>query len=164
MCKRLVAALLILALSSTVALAHPGRTAPGSVRRPAAQGFDAHPCCHTHLAQQLDITPPAPANMPCGSQHSCCLRPNPADSSNVPALTGLPRLGLHRSVGPPVSANQIGSRTVAAFCRTDFHPYAALSTVLRISDANNPRHQIMPVASSPERLRPGTPYLEEPNS
>src|ERR1700675_2631679 len=130
--RRLVAVLVMLAVSATGVLARSGLAGRGPVERPATQRIHVHQCCHPDLAPKID-TPPSPENMPCGGHHSCCLRPGPGNVANVPALTGLHRLRVYRSTGASVCAVQVGSRTASGTaCAVDFQPYAALTTVIRI--------------------------------
>jgi len=80
----------------------------------------------------LVTLPPLPADMPCGNQHSCCLRPGSSPSAEVP-----PGLGKHRNpmrmFAPATDLEiQAASFRSPGDCHAKVRLSSALSTVLRI--------------------------------
>jgi len=136
-----IAVLLIFALSGAGALARAidsptvngrsaGKGSPMSHIHPAMN----HQCCHQAAAPRIEISLPAePSGMPCGGQHSCCLRPGPVNSPEVLTTLGLQRPGLNRTVSVADAPRDASSSLPTnSKSDTDFLPKPALSTVLRI--------------------------------
>ena len=138
--RRPIAARLIFALGGAVVIAQALDARASGTRSIVETSHAAHvkpatdhPCCHPVAAPRLEIAlPPAPAEMPCGGQHSCCLRPAPADSPKMPSTEGQQRLVTNRATAAqPLS--DFGARIPAdARHKAGFLPYAIFSTILRI--------------------------------
>ena len=134
MYRKFIAALLMLIVSGTGALAQSLALPPQPM---ATLSHDhagpAHQCCHSP-GQTVGIAlPPMPANMPCGNQHSCCLRPAPGNSSSLPSTGTQQRPGSGRASQnfEPMKESTLGL-PASAIHPAGFLVYAVLSTVLRI--------------------------------
>ena len=135
-----IAVLLIVALSAAGALAQTidspivndqstEKPSPVSHVQPAM----SHRCCHSAAAPRIEINlPPLPSGLPCGGQHSCCLRPAPANSPEIPTTLGQQRPGVNSAALGPNSTRVVRSRIPAMVERADFLPYVVFSTILRI--------------------------------
>src|SRR5689334_11928515 len=126
-----IAVLLILALSGAGALTRAtdsktvnarstGKPSPASHVHPAMN----HQCCHPAVAPQIEVSLPAePPGMPCGGQHSCCLRPGPANSPEVPTTLSRQRPGVNRAAAVANAARDARSPApTKSKCDTDFLP------------------------------------------
>jgi len=136
MLKRLVADLLMLVLSGAGALAQPisvAQTTAAGQTLSAHLDDAAHQCRHSRAVQRFEITvPPPPANMPCGSEHACCMRPGPANVAELPSAPGQERPeAQQRGVLLAHSEGAVNVPVGAALYRSSL-PYGALNTVLRI--------------------------------
>jgi hypothetical protein len=139
MIRQLAAALLMLLLGGVGAFAqqisveHP-TIVPVTAQAPGDHNnASAHKCCHSSSVSHFEIAMPLlPANMPCGSEHVCCVRPGPANFAEVPSTHGQQRPdACHRGV----LATYLGAANLsvsAALRSTRLLPFGALSTVLRI--------------------------------
>jgi hypothetical protein len=79
------------------------------------------------------VLPLTPANMPCGSEHACCVVPGPANVAEVPSTSGQQRPDAHPAAVVPGHSDETNSRpAVTAFCSSSFLPYGVFSTILRI--------------------------------
>jgi len=140
MSRRLLAATLVLTLLSWLgALAQPMPHEHGkasvAATAPAAHDHNAiHRCCQPPRAFSFPVAmlPLVPANMPCGGEHSCCIRPGPQNSPNLPSTTGNRRPAAE-AVDSLQSENSAPNATLAfgAFRFATVRPYSAFSTVLR---------------------------------
>ena len=133
--RKLIAALVMLVVSATGTLARlPTANDTSSIMvmnsSEASDSNSAHRCCHSSSRALFEIT--LPPNIPCGNEHSCCLRPAPTNSANLPLTRQQrPESGFvdrinHRPTQPGFQAS-VRISWAAAFLR-----YVALSTVLRI--------------------------------
>jgi hypothetical protein len=98
-------------------LAQYPSASPSTVRRQETHSHasDAHKCCHSSSAPRLEIAGPLPlANMPCGSQHSCCVRPGPASFAVVTLPFGRHRL-RHIRTKPDLRARSAASTLVISY-------------------------------------------------
>jgi hypothetical protein len=46
------------------------------------------PRATTNIPAKFGTRPPAPAKMPCGDEHSCCLRPGTSQAADIPSGAG----------------------------------------------------------------------------
>jgi hypothetical protein len=136
MSRKLIAAVVLLVVSATGTFAQLPASRDASPSMPidlsnASQSNSAHPCCHSSSAAPFEIA--LPPNIPCGSEHSCCLRPAPTNSANLPSISGQqrPETGFVDRINqrPTQPGSQVSIRIS---CAAAFLPYAVLSTVLRI--------------------------------
>jgi len=94
MSRRLLAATLVLTLLSWLgALAQPMPDEQGRPEWPrrgqAPNDHNAiHRCCQPGAFSFPVATHLVPANMPCGGEHSCCIRPGPQGSPNLSSPSG----------------------------------------------------------------------------
>jgi hypothetical protein len=139
MSRQLLAAALVLTLLSWLgALAQPRPDEPGNVSVaatvPVAHDHNAiHRCCHPPGAFSFPVAMPlVPANMLCGGEHSCGIRPGPQNSPNLPSATGNRRPAA-AAVDSLQSENSARNSRFAfgAFRFATVRPYSAFSTVLR---------------------------------
>ncbi len=141
MSRRIIAAVLMLALCGAGAFAQSADLRPAT-RQSAVQTLPApkveiagdHRCCHSSAAPTLEIAlPPMPEGMPCGDRHSCCVRPVPASSPNLPSVSSPSRPAIHRGAVPLSQFDQSRCRFATITSRNrDVLPYGLFSTVLRI--------------------------------
>jgi hypothetical protein len=139
MSRRLLAATLVLTLLSWLgALAQPRPDEHGdagvAATAPAAHDQNAiHRCCQPAGASSFPVAMPlVPANMPCGGEDSCCIRPGPQNSPNRPSTTGNRRPAAEAVDSLQSENSARNSRFVfGAFRFTTIRPYSAFSTVLR---------------------------------
>jgi hypothetical protein len=138
--RSLVAGLLMLTLSGTGAFAQAltahqpsASTSTVRTREVHVHASDAHKCCPSRPAPRLEVVRPlTPANMPCGSEHDCCVRPGPANFAEVPSISGQQRPDAHQAAVAPGHSDETNSRpTVTTFGRGRVLPYGVFSTVLR---------------------------------
>lgn len=98
---------------------------------PRSQFNTGHPCCHSSAAASFEIA--LPPDMPCGSEHSCCLRPAPTNSANLPSTNSGQRPETRPAARADYRPNLPGYEASARpSSRVTFLPYAELSTVFRI--------------------------------
>ena len=140
MLKRLVAGLLMIGLSGAGALAQSisyeqAMAAPLAVQVPStAIHSSRHKCCHSNSLLRFEITIPLPpSNMPCGSEHACCVRPGPANVAEVPFTPGQQRQDAQqREVVPADSGGAVTLPAGTVFHTAGSLPYDAFNPVLRI--------------------------------
>lgn len=141
MLRRLLAGSLMLVFSGAGALAQPPGTqypmvTPSTARTPNVYVHEskAHQCCYSSVTARPALAMPLPpAGMPCGTEHTCCVSPGPANFAEVPSTSGPPRPDACRNEALPGDSDNLGARPVVAVpCSGSLLPYSALSTVLRI--------------------------------
>jgi hypothetical protein len=135
--SRFMVSLLVLAFVSRISVLAPKAWAdrrPTTGLQTSAQHTHAnvYPCCAPPVAFVLTDAPPTPSGMPCGGQHSCCVRPGPSHVPDMPTTRGnqRPEARLLAKMGD--ERDEMDS--VCSHCDPahESRPYSALSTVLRI--------------------------------
>ena len=132
--RKLIAAMVMLVVSATGTFVHLPASADVSSfiaknSSHAAPVNPSHPCCHSTSPALFEIV--LPPSMPCGN--SCCLRPAPTNSANLPSTSRQQRPETHIVARAAYQPKQPGLRASARVsCTEALLPYAELSTVLRI--------------------------------
>jgi hypothetical protein len=133
-----MAALLTLTLGGAGALAQPIREHPTVVpltaeASGAQEDASAHKCCHSSSVTHFEIAMPLlPANLPCGDEHVCCVRPGPANFAEVPSTSGQQRPDGQGEVLPVHSDGTVNFHVRVLPRSSNLLSYGALNTVLRI--------------------------------
>jgi hypothetical protein len=140
MFRRLLAGSLMLVLTGAglvaqaISFHHPRVAPPVAQTTTAHDHAAAHKCCHSSSGLRFAIAiSPSPANMPCGNEHACCMRPSPASFAEVPSTSHLQRPDVDHREAIPISSHGSGSASEGTDVRgRSLLPYEMLNVILRI--------------------------------